>query len=456
MKKRIQFLACLLATVFLLGSTGAFADSQAPGTLQGISAERLANQEVSNLAYSKILEHYGQEAYMLPEEAESGNPSILRTTPDYGDVYAGAYLNEDGQLVVLLADPDASKASTKPVSADRPNILSEEIVSGSSAFKALPAAMKAEANELLAVSGKSTLIFQKAKYSYDYLTALTEMLSAELSAKHNNPESIWSEVACIALLDDANRISVEIVDLNQEKSARFANEAYMSEAIVLNAVDNYPSDFAAAIHCGTPIYTQLNSNYTNGSIGYPAIRYGSGGNEIGFVTAAHVFSSVGVPIPYTAGGTSEWARIPDDDATRYSGTVDASFLKTNNNIAYVSNRVLTSSGTTLTNGFTSAPVGTYVCKAGKMTNQTYGTIESINARFPINGQTFTDLIKTTCDGVAGDSGGVLYTIGNNGFGTIVGITKGGDYAADGSTIYTYYTKASNIYSVLNVYPFYGV
>ena len=184
MKKRLQFLACLLAAVFLLGSTGAFADSQAPGTLQGISAERLANQEVSNLAYSKILEHYGQEAYMLPEEAESGNPSILRTTPDYGDVYAGAYLNEDGQLVVLLADPDASKASTKPVSADRPNILSEEIVSGSSAFKALPAAMKAEANELLAVSGKSTLIFQKAKYSYDYLTALTEMLSAELSAKH--------------------------------------------------------------------------------------------------------------------------------------------------------------------------------------------------------------------------------------------------------------------------------
>ncbi len=87
MKKRIQFLACLLAAVFLLGSTGAFADSQAPGTLQGISAERLANQEVSNLAYSKILEHYGQEANMLPEEAESGNPSILRTTPDYGDIY---------------------------------------------------------------------------------------------------------------------------------------------------------------------------------------------------------------------------------------------------------------------------------------------------------------------------------------------------------------------------------
>jgi len=451
MKKRIQFLACLLAAVFLLGSTGAFADSQAPGTLQGISAERLANQEVSNLAYSKILEHYGQEAYMLPEEAESGNPSILRTTPDYGDVYAGAYLNEDGQLVVLLADPDGSKASTKPISADRPNILSEEIVSGSAAFKALPAAMKAEANELLAVSGKSTLIFQKAKYSYDYLTALKEMLSAEFSAKRDDPESIWSEVACIALLDDGNRIRVDIVDLNQEKSARFSNEAHMTGAIVLNHVENYPTDLSVAIHCGTPIYPQLGSTYSNGSIGYPAIRYRSSGNEVGFVTAAHVFNSVGTPISYASGSSIAWAKIPDNDATRNAGTIDASFLKITNNFAYVSNKILTASGRTLVNGFVSPAVGTYVGKAGKTTDLTYGYVTSISSEF----SGIENLIETSCHGEGGDSGGILFSVEDGNLGVIAGIVKGRNYNINsGSTINSYFTKASEIYSVLNVYPFY--
>lgn len=199
--------------MLLIPASGSTGNSLAP------SAEYFNNQRQSADAFNRILEYLNK-----PFSSYGGREDFAEHPPNYGSIYAGAYVNDKGRLVVLLADEiDVSSQET----ASEERILSPEITD----MSFLSAKQREFACELIQAAG-GDLIFQKARYCYTYLTDLVKWMNSELSANKDDPKSIWSEVTGFGIEDDKNCISVGLFEANDAKIENFKKEVSDSQAIV--------------------------------------------------------------------------------------------------------------------------------------------------------------------------------------------------------------------------------
>lgn len=422
MKKVTKRLSLMLAILFIFALFNAFAI--APETNEFLSEERISIEYQSNLAYSKILESFGVNAILIEGEDQSKYPEH----PEYGEYYAGAYLNDEGKLVVLLATEENNNYSNS-------NIISDEIQTSKEISK-LSAELKNVAIEIKEIAEDETVIFQTAKYSYAYLTELMDYFNSEFEKNVKNPESIWSEITGFELLDDKNCISINILNLDDKKIERFKNEVINSDAIVFSESGGYAESTATSLYAGNAV----TCNGYGGSIGYQCRILKNGTYFYGFVTAAHLMRTLN-----TSAYNSSNTLIGYTHSIQYGGKVDAAFVNTYSGIT-MTNKIQSSSGTATVAATTMTPaVNSTICKAGASTYYATGKVTSLSktAYYQDDNVTLTNLIAASNVTVAGDSGGIVY----DSSGYIIGITTG----QENGTLLA--VTASNIYAAIGAFPY---
>jgi len=345
-----------------------------------LSEERIRIEEKSNMAYNNILKSF----------EISDNEMV------FDDIFAGAYLNDEGKLVVLITS--------------------------SSDFESATAVLKDRAKD-------TDLLFEETKYSYAHLNELMKQLNGVYLENYLNPDSIWSQVTGFSLFDDKNCITVEILAINDSKIKRFASEVNDSEVIRFKNSNDFLVNEA----------TYPGGYASGGSIGYRAHRYlGNNQWEYGFVTCGHGRTS-GQNITNSNGtviGTCT-------NALQYNSYLDAAFVKTAT--GYDTSRY-TSYGYYLSGSYALPAQNSTIYKEGQQTGWSSGTVLSNSTSQTVSGIAMIDVLTSNYNSDGGDSGSVVYTPSN----IIVGVHIAGPAGGGAGTRVV--TKAGNISTYINVQP----
>ena len=167
-------IVCLLTIVLIIGMTPVMATTEMPKGAE----DHYARVEQKSLAvYADLCDSF----YTL----EKGR--------QFPDNYAGVYLNENKELVILIA------------SQNRELVLSE---------------MEDYVNAVNA----DDIIFETATYTHSYLSNLMRQFESEWISEGENPESVWCQIPSISFLEDKNCIVIRIIDIDDTKIERFKSE----------------------------------------------------------------------------------------------------------------------------------------------------------------------------------------------------------------------------------------
>lgn len=348
---------------------------------------------------------------------------------NYPDYYGGAFLDDNGRLVLQTADK--SKAGIKC---------------------------------LQTAAGDDNIEIQAVPYSYNELLKVRDNLRDYFS----NKSSLSFEVKGWAIRNTTNKVNVYIEELTDEKISEFKNEVLDSDIIDFinlpkdsgsreNVKDNHSSENELAAGDSTQAQISSTTLYSGSSIecglyemsiGFPAKYQTPGGSyQYGFVTAGHSTSS-GAAMKTTYGTTV-------GTVTKYvyssSSGCDFAFVHLNSNAVMGSTVSSACGGSGTINNYYVTPVeGKTVYKTGNASNTTYGkvitTSMDYSAFFDGNTVNLKDLLMFQAYATNGDSGGIVY-FKYNGTNTPVGITAAGYMGSSGTLV----MKAENMVKY-GVYP----
>jgi hypothetical protein len=322
-------------------------------------------------------------------------------TIEYHANFGGAYINNRGYLVLMIAPDDNAQILSDLSHSRENNLLSPEITVGSATFRRQSSEILQSAFNLIALTGSESILglrFQKALYPFSYLTDLMNHFNDEYFNNYSNPNSIWYHITGFTLHDNLNNISVEILNLDETKIERFRSDVSRSQAIVL--ISSRAQAAAESLHAGMRANT--------GSIGFRARM----GDKLGFVTAGHNVS--------TGMSVHRWGKIGIGIISIVDSTLDGAFVRTDNVIGEIYNT--THTGRVISGINTNPLIGSTVFKEGRATGLTVGTLISANAthRYTLhNGHVEVrrkNLIIADYISAANDSGGIIYDINGHVFG----------------------------------------
>lgn len=399
MNRKIIKLAFVTIVTLALSFSTAFAavSTQFQINLEKYGTTFLQNEVYANNHYSKLMSSYKSDG--LPK------------ANDYPDYYGGAYLDDNGKLVIKInQDYNGPDKLT-----DTKNKIKNSIK-----------------------SSDDDITYEQCKYSYKYLTQIVDKLSSIMA--NSKGSGILTNIKSYQLLDKENRIVVGLADVNNQPTKNYIYSFCDPGCL------SFIQDNGSFTDLGT-VYTYPNVNpgdwvhgIENGSLGYRAKKNGI----IGFVTAGHVTSlNNTLLLNYNQ-------NIAVCTDYNYSGSVDAAFCKVTDPNCVLMNSIYNSGiqNTTLIPTVVNPAVGTAVNKYTHTSGHSSGKIISTNAGFTVNGIVWNNLTSTDMVMYNGDSGGPCYTF--NIFtneGSIAGIVK----CQYGN--YYYYTKASVINSMFGLTPY---
>lgn len=373
--------------------------------------EEISFKKVQGIKNKKIEENY--------EEAKKNYNEIYSVvykekSKKYRNEYSGTYMNDDQNLVVMT------------------NKSSEE-------FK----------EDLREVTNNDELIFKTANYSYNELLDTYNTLTNKIS------KGSLDCVKSVYISQTNNCVVVGINEINVENMTLIKDEVKNSDILKFEVCSDDTA--TASVHPGQQI--KIGNGYY--SMGFRAYYSTSTGKKVyGFVTAGHNTSINDEVHVITSKGNS--VKVGKVAKRRLKGSVDVSFIELTNSaeakrkVYYKnSNNTDKANGVILANNFISIVVeGEAVCKSGYRTHTTSGKVKSIayTSNMDTNGDGKTDvtlknMIRTTCYGGPGDSGGILYEVHGDNAG-IVGIQSSGINstrdAATGNYKQTVFTSADYI------------
>lgn len=438
MKNTSKFLVILMCLSLLVSGTVLPAYAAENRQDGGEILESLYNQQQAAMVVDEdevTLQGELNDLYQFVEktmqEISSNNPSVYSNNRDtttfrtYTDKYAGSYI-DDNVLIVCVTSEDAMNQ----IDAE---LIQYRLVSNSY-------------NDL--DSWKSGL------------TAKYQELYQEYKNSAGKELALLKSIAGFGVDEELNAVIVDIANLTSEKEALFISLFGENENLIFQEAGATGHD-TTAYKPGQRIrvITKREGNtvtYSLLSIGYRAYRTTSSGTEYGFATCGHgiknsldgnVYSSTGAVV----GTISAW---------RYSGSVDASFVKlsSGNSITmttmYSNDEGSTSGGDSIVPNYymTSVAKGSTVYKVGATTYRTSAEVTNTNYDFTPSdtGVTFTNLTKTKSFTDSGDSGGMVYMYYNGGY-KPAGLVKG----SGGWWLWSYsvYVKASEVVSAMSIYPY---
>lgn len=356
MKKIVLLVAILLSCLLSIGAgTISYANESKIPELSEDEKNSMAKYDETFLRKQSD----STESYLKLQELLSVHDCELY------NVYGGAYIDENGNLIVLITQ------------------IKDEF-----------------ANAIYSVDDR--IIIKECEYSYQELTEIMNIIN-----DYKNIKDIFSdEFDHYMLVDADNRIVVYLKNCNESNIQEFKKRILDSDAIMFKqSIDDGTEE--ATIKAGA----KISSSSGSASVGYRVKLNG----VTGIVTAAH-FVTNGDNVSYS-GNT-----IGTCTVSVYSGSVDAAFVEVTGET--LSNTI--DGGSTVLSTTISEPgSGTVINKRGFKTYSTSGTVYSTNASWTINGVNFTNLTAATYDSDNGDSGGVVYSyISSTGTRLTLGIHKG--------------------------------
>lgn len=316
------------------------------------------------------------ESYKQVMDVLCGQTRSDVDNPVYPDYYGGAYVNDDGSLVVLITEA----ALTTRASQEMQTLMNEENV-----------------------------LFSECKNSYNSLLQMVD--SVRLLVEEEALSAINIGMFGIDVIK--NKVIVYLYDDSESKIKEFVNDLD-SELIVFGRCTPIEKH-ALAMPCGIAVFGR-----GVGSIGYRAID--SNGRK-GFVSAGHCYD-VGDSVYYSPEQNAEHAELVGECkySASFDGYIDASFCEINNPI-YEPSNVLPYVGWgstigggnnalkayTLSTELAQPPTGLTINTIGATSRLRSGTVlvESIHV---IQGGRYilSDVIASDYSSEGGDSGGIVY------------------------------------------------
>ncbi len=378
-----------------------------------IDEETLEIQQELNETYGEI-----KENMTLSETKDFDGIETV-----YEDEYAGSYIDDD-KLVVCITEKQA-------------------------------------AGDEICVSDEN-VEYRVVEHSYNELSDLQDKLSDTYSSLHDRyPEGckekdLLSSISGFGVDEELNAIVVEIMDLTEDKKEVFKELFGEHEEIILRNTESLPEE-QHAYRPGKGIYVLLGRvnktvDYEILSIGYRAYRKTKKGIKKGFVTAGHgCIDSIDNKIYISSKFDKSIGKIKK---CQKAGSVDVSFVEIDkkhivSRTCHYSNALgSTKNGDKMAENeyMTNVSKGSRVYKVGATTYRTAATVKNIKWSGIVNNCILKNLTSTSKFSDGGDSGGLVYTLYKNKY-IPAGIITGGDKKISA------YTKASEIVSALNVYPY---
>lgn len=357
-----------------------------------IDEELMLVQEQSNEEYNKILNEYSgynETGLLIPEK------DVV-----CADYYAGAYLNNEKELVVLVTDDSLENRQ-----------------------------------ELENITGNPDLIINRAEYSYNYLKSVESDINNYMLANYQSDDRLANTIEGVGLYDDKNCIIVYLAEYDDITIELFRETICDTGAVIFEESVGEARD-DVSVEAGQQIIVD-GSSY---SVGFRCRRsLGGGSYEEGFVTAAHgnyVNDSVKVGA----------VTIGEVTARQQSGSVDAAFVEITNGSYSGSNDIYDTDWSLYGGSYYFPAVGSTIYKTGYAGGTDSGTVLSTSYDCTLGGVYFTNLGASDYYRTGGDSGGIIYSSSGS-TRDIVGIHKG---VHSGNSIYV---KVLNIVSALSVYSY---
>ena len=395
-----KFLSILLALALVCSMTVTSLASESIS-----EAQRLDNEITANEQYNKLLQNLSKT---------QNAASSCTISQDY---YGGAYINDDGNLVVCVTDDSFANCS-----------------------------------EVQTFTGNDDIIIQLVNYTYNAISQeqakITEifdlMRTTPMVADEADSSALSELVASLRgtyIDEERNVLVVEIEKLTDEKIIAF-NENFSDEAFI-EFEEGYTSATTSAWNPGRKIYTSTSSWL---STGYPVYFTNSDGEqERGFITAGHSFDEG--DIVYRSSGGSNVLGVCV--ASSFSSDTDAALIQITSS-SYDISEITYFEDVTLSSVSYSLPSqGSTIYKEGAKSGTTSGTVSSTSATVYYTEVTITDVLKTTVLNLGGDSGGVAYTASGNVVGSMSGSSYTGDTLTADTFVCSYICKVANALDTLD-------
>lgn len=368
MKKK--FISLILASVMVLSSTCA-----------SLAAEQIDLQDDAVTTYMEMIDSFKQ---------------FRNGVEEYPDYYAGAYLDANNELVVLVKETEMNQRNIAPAGAK----------------------------------------VKSARYSLNELINIKNQID-EYWEKNENSE-IAGNISGFGIIEDENKVLISLKSFSDENKKAVLDALNVDSEMLKFEQRGKIQNTSANL--GSGIYYYVSSTSASyRSIGFRCQMSSNGTVYNGFVTAAHNLG--GNSIIYDTNDN----RVGQVKGYSYGGTTDAAFVyadsqsvpsTTEAGYSIVGNHYVTgflTGSTTVMEGYSSNR------KSGKIISNSYSAEDD-------TGTKFRDLVLTEHSSLRGDSGGIIYmTV--NGDRVPAGIVKG---ELDSNTVFC---KVQNIVTNLGVIPY---
>ena len=349
MKKTFKILTLILAFTFLLITNSAFvlADTSNQPPFPGAKSNAFyAAQKQSILLYNDILNSFNKQLSTSRTDASTD----VQKYPDY---YGGAYIDDDGSLVVLVTDLVAGRTKMN-------NILTS-----------------------LTVSRQPTVTYKLCDISFNKMLEAIAAISNQVALLRDQ------DIIIHGIGDDIlnGRVVVSIENKTAEKENALRAIADYN-FLHFEEVDKFSLD--AEVGSG---WRAVNS----GTIGFAATKNGTPG----FVVAGHAVNE-GETLRYYSVTSSTPVLGTVVETPEYGFNSDAAFVSAASGITPTAE--LKFGGYIGDAQITLLPVGTQVIKYGHTTQLTTGRITSNSYEYH-NIYTFSPYYEATYESAQGDSGG---------------------------------------------------
>lgn len=333
-----------------------------------------------------------------------GNTMTKSLETVYPDYYGGVYVNENGELVILVTE-GSDNAYQKDLS------------------------QRCRSNNF---------ITKQCKYSYNELFNIIKRLEAFQTNGANKEKMSSLKFYGFSLADNLNAICIQLGDISEENIAKFKSEVMDFPGIIFEK--SAPISFEAFVNAGQDILGAIVSGQGSaGSVGFRAKRNSPAGVPLsGIVISGHVIKSVGNPVYL---GSTTTNIIAECQAMQFSGDVDAAFCFNKN--GYEGSNHINNSFLDLVPQTAELYIGATVYMNGRNTTSS-GMITSTYASITVNGITLSNIIQANYLSQGGDSGAIVYNESLQ----IAGIHDAGP--TGGGAGYRYFISGKRIVSALGL------
>ncbi|MGX8794742.1 hypothetical protein ACR6HW_01430 [Fusibacter sp. JL298sf-3] len=317
-------------------------------------------------SFNTLFEPFGGTAFMKKAVSASNSyEKLIKSfksdgqpkSTDYPDYFGGAYIDNAGQLVVLVEANHYADAGVKQTV--------ERII------------------------GNDQVTYQSAPYSLKHLQGLIENINGQIL--NGLGGSAIKNIDKVFLDDAKSKVVVELRKFSPDKVREFKKQIVNDPGVELRKMTT-PLEAHTDINPGNRIKAD-----GTGSMGYRAMRNG----EIGFVTAGHVARTVGKDVSYNN------TVVAQTRVTRNRGQIDAAFCAITNP-GYEPTNTINNTGGQLSTNLINPPVGMPVVKTG-INGPSVGRVTSTNFGGVVSGTYHVNLTAAQYASAPGDSGGLIFT-----------------------------------------------